>query len=456
MAKYEATENKPKRRSRAGIVLLVLLLIVAGFGGYLYYSVFKVPFVPDDPKALAAAAPMSAGERFQVSAADRTVQVRMDTGDIWSLILAHAGDDFLEKINEALSPYDLSVSGCAIDLSETELQVKLELFYQDTRFVANAPCSLEVSGNSLRLIPTGVELGKIRLPVQSLLSAVKLEYDLILPVISEMTQVSFTDGAIVLTGPMGEDFHTLVPGNKNLYWSSVFCEELGILADARETEEGFTALLQQLEQDPESLETVYEQLFTLADPKKTEAYLQDRHGMTQRFFPKIRFSSLEAEYTALMEQLNPMKLSLEQFFTKLVGDYNDKKFKLSDGVFYLKKDPFQAAKYGGEEYSALFACLDPESFFLVLVDAKDGFIRNTSSFYRMADENQQFTQAVDFNKTYILGCVFRSTDGKPFLLYDAEIEEGNSYFRSMQLVPLTEAEAAALQEPGKFGVWTDK
>ena len=33
MGKYEATENRPKRRSRAGIVFLVLLLILAGAAG---------------------------------------------------------------------------------------------------------------------------------------------------------------------------------------------------------------------------------------------------------------------------------------------------------------------------------------------------------------------------------------------------------------------------------------
>lgn len=72
----------------------------------------------------------------------------------------------------------------------------------------------------------------------------------------------------------------------------------------------------------------------------------------------------------------------------------------------------------------------------------------------MADENQQFTQPVDFNKTYILGCVLRSVDGDPFLLYDKEIHEGTHYVRSITLRPLTEDDAAALQVPGKFGVWT--
>ena len=456
MGKYETTENRPKRRSRAGIVFLVLLLILAGAAGYLYYSVVKAPLALDDPQKMAASKPMSAGERFRFSAADQTAQVRMDAADLWALILANTGDDFLNKINRELSAYDVTVSGCALNLNENGPELGLELHYRDIRLVAKIPCDLGFSGQHISLTPNGVKLGVISLPLKSLLSNVKLEYDVKLPVITEVTAVSFEPGAIVLTGPMEADIRALIPQSRNLYMDAVFDGDLWPLAEALHTQVGYSQMLDSLEQSPAQVEDLYRKLFVLADPKDTDAYLDSRMGMTERFFPDIDFSAVKTQQAELEAQHTVLARSLEQFFTKAVNDYNEKQFRLSDGTFLYKKKPFQAAQYGGAEFEPLFQLLDPESVFLVLVDAENGFIRKTSSFYRMADEKQQFTREVDFNKTYILGCVFRGVGGEPYLLYDIEIQNTGTYVRSTKLHPLTEADVAALQVEGKFGVWTDR
>lgn len=454
MTQNEMPAKQPKRRSRAGLVLLVLLLLLIGTAGFLYYKAVKAPLALDDPQQMAASTPMSPEERFRFFSADQTVQVRIDAADLWSLILAHTGTDFLDTINTELSPYSLSLSGCAIHMDADGLRLDLELFYGDTRLVAKVPCALEISGQHISLTPTGVKLGVVSLPVGGLLSNLKLEYDLNLPVVSDVTQVSFVQDALLLTGPMEQDIRELVPLDERLYQNAVFCESLQPIVDSLQTQAGYADLLSRLEQDPGSVEALYRALFVLATPEDTGTYLDSRMGLTQRFFPGIDFTATAAEQTALSEQLTSLSRSLEQFFTDLVNDYNDKEFRLSDGEFLQNGKPFQAAQYGAGKYDALFEVLDPDSFFLILVDVEDGFIRKTSSFYRMADENQQFTQSVDFNKTYILGCVFRSVDGEPFLLYDTEIHEGNTYVRSITLCTLTEETVSALQVPGKFGVWT--
>lgn len=454
MAQQEISAKQPKRRSRTGIVLLILILLLIGAAGFLYYSAVKAPLALDDPQQMAASAPMSPEERFRFFSAEQTAQIRMDAADIWSLILAHTGNDFPDNLNRELSPYSLSVSGCAIHMDAEGLQLDAELYYKDTRLVVKVPCALEVTGKRFTLKPTAVKLGVIPLPVGGLLSSVKMEYELNLPVISEVTQVSFAQDALLLTGPMEQDIRTLVPLDEKLYQAAVFCESMQPLADSLQTQTGFAAIVSHLEQDPGSAEAFYRELFTLADPEVVTAYLDSRFGLTQRLFPGIDFTATAAEQTALSEQTNGLYRSLEQFFTNVVNDYNDKKFQLSDGEFLQKKKPFHATQYGAEKYDALFELLDPDSFFLILVDVEDGFIRKTSSLYRIADENQQFTQSVDFNKTYILGCVLRSVDGDPFLLYETEINEGNTYSRNIKLCPLTEDDVSALQEPGKFGVWT--
>ena len=454
MAHNEGTEKK--RRSPVGMILLILLGLLVGGAGYLYYSAVKAPVELDDPMQLAKAEPMSAGERFVFSAADQTVQVALDKGDIWCLILDYAGEDFMELINEELADYDLTVSGCAIHMDEEGLRVDLELYYKEIRLVAKVPCNLQVSGRHLTLSPTGAKLGAVKLPLSGLLANAKLEYDITLPVISDMTGVRFEQDRLVLTGSIAQDLELLKPAEDTLNQVSVFCRELEPLAEYLRNETAPSVLLSHLEHNPGDVEELYRQLFLLVSPEVTSEYLDERHGMTQRFLPEVDFAKISEDRTALDAQLSGQVLALETFFTKVSNEYNEKNFRLSDGQFLLRRKPFSAAEYGGAEYAPLFEQLDPEAMFLILVDAEDGFIRKTSSLYRMVDEDEEFTQSVDFNKTYILGLVLRTVTGDPYLMYDGEVTLNNTYSRIIRLRPLTEEDVAGLQVPGKIGVWTDR
>ena len=381
MAKYDGSEQKSKKRGRGGIVALVILLILAGAVGYLYYTIAKAPFQPDDPKKLAASAPMDVQDRFRFSAADGTAQVRLDKADLWTLILSNAGDDFLGKINRELSSYNVKVSGCAINLDEAGLRLDLELQYKDFRLLAQVPCQTSISNRHLKLTPTGVKLGVLPLPVGGLLSNVELEFDVTLPVIAEVTAVGYELGAVILVGPMEADVRALIPQSRNLYMDAVFAGELWPLAEALHTQAGYDLMLAGLEKNPGQVEDLYRKLFVLADPKDTDAYLESRMGLTERFFPAIDFSGVKTEQAELEAQQTVLARSLEQFFTKAVNDYNEKQFRLSDGKFLYKKKPFQAAQYGGAEFEPLFQLLDPESVFLVLVDAENGFIRKSFNLF---------------------------------------------------------------------------
>ena len=442
-------ENQPKKKSPVGIILLILLLLILGGVGYLYYSVVKAPLALDNPQALAGEKPMAVEERFSLS--QETVQVRMDKGDIWSLIQTHAGENFLDVVNDELSTYGLSVSGCAIRLEEEGVTIDLELYYGEKRLVAQVPCILEVSNGRMILTPAGAKLGMVSLPVEGLLSDLKLEYDLALPVLEEITSVGFAKDAIVLTGTT--DIQSLLPGEEKQYQAAMFSDSLQSLTDALLDPAGMDAYFTHLAQNPGEMEDLYRDLFTLAEPQVTETYLADRYGMTQRFFPDIDFSAVAAEEAALTELLNTQIHSLEQLLTRVANEYNDKKFTLSGGQFLKKGKEVRVTDYGQDEFAELFTILDPESFFLILVGAEDAYLRNTSSFYRMADEKQQFTQEVDFNRTYILGIVFRSVDGDPFLMYETEIQGNNTYSRSVKMLPISEEEVQALQVPETFGVW---
>ena len=454
MDEKNQTGKQPRTRSRAGIVWLIILAVLIGGAGFLYYSIVKAPLALDDPWELADSAPLSPEERFRFSAADQTIEVRLDKGDIWRVILDIAGDGFIDQINEEIASYNLSVAGCAICMDEDGLRMDMECYFKETRLVVRIPCEVRINGQQFSLTPTGLKLGVIPVPVSGLLSKLELEHELSLPAIGNVTQIRIEQDAIVLTGSMEQDMLALVPADKKLDQAAVFAEGLQPLVDALRDEDGYTAILNYLEKNPAGVEKLYRDLFILADSGVTDRYLEDRHGLTQRFFPEIDYASLAEEQEMLGQELSSMNELLEQFFTHVVNSYNEKQFRLSDGQFLKNGVPFQAAQFGDGQYDGLFEVLDSESVFLILVDVEDGYLRKTSSFYRMADENQQFTQSVDYNKTYILGCVIRSVDAEPYLLYEAERTEANSYYRQIVLQALTEENVKALQEPGKFGVWT--
>ena len=456
MEQQEATVKKKKQRSKAGTILLIVFLLLAATVGFLFYSVFFAPVKPDDPQKLAAAAPMSAAERFRFSAADQTVQIKVDAADLWSLVLTYAGEDYLELINRELSAYSLSVSGCSIQIKEKGPYLKLELFYKDTRLTAKLPFTLEASGQHFCLKPAGVNLGVIPLPVEELLSSVKLEFDMKLPLISNVTAVGYEKDAILITGIMEEDIRALAQPEKKLYQTAIFNEPMQPLADALIKEESYGAMLSYLEQDPGSIEALYRDLFTLAGLDRTTDYLNRHRGLVQRLLPGVDYTTIEGAHTELNEQMEPLCAILERFFASVVSDYTGKDFQLSDGQFLRKLKPFHPDNYGNGLYDTMFEVLDPDTFFLVLVDAEDGFTDKTPAFNELADENLQFTQPVDYSRIYVLGCVFRSLDGDPFLIYETEIKVGQTRSRGFKLLPLTEDAVSTLQVPGKFGVWRNK
>ena len=455
MEKQETSGKKPRKRSRAGIVLLVILLILVGAAGYLYYSVVKAPMDLDDPHQLAASAPMSAEDRFRFSAADRTVSMKIDKADLWKFVLDYAGTDFMDTVNRELSAASLSVSGCGLQIDETGPWLNLELYYQKIRLVTKVYFTLEASGQNFCLKPTGVKLGFIDLPVADMLSSVKLELDFQVPVISHITGISYEQDALVISGSMQEDIRFLTSPEQSLHRIALFEEFMQTIAAAMDTEEGYVALLAQLEQDPGAIEDVYRILFAMAGPEVTQEYLDSHRDFTWQVLPGIDESSLEAMRTEELEKIIPLYSILNRFFASVLSDYNGDDLKISDGEFLKKLKPFHPNNYGGGNYISLYEVLDTDSFFLVLVDVENGYTQKTPALETMADQNQQFTQPVDFGKSYGMGFVFRGVGGAPFLLYQTERRFGDDIGPNLTLRVLSEEAVAALQVPGKIGVWTE-
>ena len=100
MAQQQTSEKQPKRRTWIWIILLIVVILIGGTAGFLYFGVINAPLELDDPQQMAAAAPMSAEERFRFSAADQSVQMKVSKEDLWYFVLSAYGDgEFSTKHN---------------------------------------------------------------------------------------------------------------------------------------------------------------------------------------------------------------------------------------------------------------------------------------------------------------------------------------------------------------------
>lgn len=457
--------NQPKKSSHPvlrtiGILLLVILLIIGGGLGILYYTIKTDTVTMDDPSALAAQEPMPASRRFVFDAAKETAQVTLEKSDLWWLLLPEMGESFWEDVNRELENYQLSITGYGFNITEKGICIDVEAMYQSLRLPVHILTSLDFDASGFSMTLTEAKLGPFRLPAAGLLrSADNLRMDVDWPVISHITEVSYQQDAIVLTGTLTQDMLACVQKacrDDAIGWFSTSHQDL--FRVARDSD-GYRDLLPGLEQDPGSVETLYHDLFTLAQVMELEEYMASAKDLPHRFFPGIDFDDLEAESDSVRDQWVFANVMTDKLVAEVSIAFNNRRFKLKNGEFYLGKSVFDPLNYfGGDtalKMEQLFHIIDKEKFHLVLVGSIDGYASESPALNKVCDKKQALTQKLNRKEAYPVGCIFQGVNGEYFLRYESmEILAGGSQVsKFFKTVILTEEEYASLVQEGKIGVW---
>lgn len=442
-----------------GICLMVILLMAGGSVGLLYYSITTDAVTIEDPAALAAQAPMPASRRFVFDAAKETAQVCLDKSDLWWLLLPDMGENLLEEVNRELENYQLRIEGYGLRITEKGIWIDLEARYQSVRLPVHILTALDFDDSGVSVTFTKARLGFFRLPAAGLLKAVDVRIEADWPVITEVTDVAYQQDTVLLTGTLTQDMLSCVQKschNNAIGWFSTSHQDV---FRAARTEDGFKELLPGLEQDPGSIETLYHDLFTLAQGNEYENLMKVSRNLPHRFFPGIDYASLETERDAVRGEWTFYNTLVDTLVTQVSKDFNNRRFSLKNGAFYLRGSVFDVRTYftgeTGQDLQQMFRFLDPEKFQLVLVGSIDAYDKKTPVLSQICDTEQALTQQLNRKGSHPVGCIFRGINGEYFLRYETMVITGreNKVSKSMKTVSLTDAEYDSLIQEGKIGVW---
>ena len=435
-----------------GLFLLILLLAIGGC----IFAVVTDDVAIDDPAALAAQEPMAASQRFTFDAAGETAQIALDKSDLWWLLLPEMEEDILLDVNRKLENYHLSVTGYGLDLTEEGVCLDLEAKFKSLRLPVHILTALEVDAAGASVTLANVKLGPFRIPVEKLLDAADLRMDVDWPVVTDITDVSYRQDAVLLTGTLTQDMFSCVQEacrNHAIGWFSTSHQEVFRAARA---EDGFREVLPGLQQDPGSVEGLYRDLFTMAMVYEYQDYMKVTKNLSHRFFPSIDFAALEKESNAVRSQWVYYDAMMDKLVEQVSADFNSRRFRLKNGEFYLKNAPFDVLSYFSEDEAAkmeqMFRIIDRDKFRLILVASPDGYTAKSPALNGICTWNQELTQELNRGKAYAVGCIFQGKNGEYALRYESAGTDGKG-IRSFKTVTLSEAEYDSLVQEGKIGVW---
>jgi len=458
MSKQSPKARHPVLR-KFGIFLLTILLLIGGCVGFLYYTTTTDVVTMDDPPAQASQAPIPAYQRFAFDAAKQTAQIRLDKSDLWWLLLPEMEENILENLNRELESYQLSITGYGFHITPKGICIDLEAMYQSVRLPMHILTSLDFDASGVSLTLVKAKLGSVRLPIGSLLRSIEARLDVDWPVITDITDVVYQQDAILLHGTVTQDMLSCVQiacQNNVIGWFST--SHQSAFSAARE-ENGFRALLPELEQNPGSIEVLYHDLFTLATTYEFADFMEATKNLSYRFFPGIDFAALETENESVREQWEFCDAMMDKLVTQVSKDFNNRRFSLKNGEFYLKGSVFDPLKYftgdTADNIQQLFHVIEPDKFHLVLVGTLNGYAVKSPVLNRICSKDQQLTQEVNRNATYPIGCVFQGRNGEYVLRYESMKIAGtdNQMTKWLKTVILSEAEYLSLIQEGKIGVW---
>ncbi len=454
MSNQSKKTSHPVLRSM-GIFLLLLLLILVGGVGYLFIDTVAV----DDPATMAAQPPMPASQRFVFDAAKETAQIKLEKSDLWWLLLPEMEENLLEDVNRELEKYHLSVTGYGLDITKKGVCIDLEAMYQSVRLPVHIMTSLDFDASGVSLTLTKAKLGLFRLPVGKLLNAVDERIDLDWPVVTDITDVTYQQDTILLTGTVTQDLLSCVREacqNDAIGWFSTSHQAL--FRAARE-EEGFRELLPGLEQDPGSIEALYQDLFALSEVFEYEIFMDATRNLSHRLFPGIDYAAWETENHSVREEWTSYNAMVDKLVTQVSKGFNNRRFNLKNGEFYVGNSAFDVLGHFtgdmAQEMQQLFQVIDRDKFHLVLVGSINGYALKSPALNSICSKDQQLTQELNRKEAYPVGCVFQGINGEYFLRYESMRISGrdNQISKFLKTIALSEAEYDSLVQEGKIGVW---
>lgn len=469
----ESTVHPAGKRSAGKIIfwifspfLLVLVPAVLLLGALSLFG-----FAYDDQAALLAQAPMSARERYVFHAAERTVDVAMDASDIL-FILSQGGEITPAALQAQLGEYGVDLAAYGLSFEKYGIRfddgasvtllfrwlgfIPIPLQLDADASVANGELNLRVTkAHITKLVALSAQAIAEKLGFGTELLSYRISLEDLNTWLSGARGVSFSDGHMVLTCGIGEEFFSEVRADAYFARNAAFyidgIPELTVFLNAFSEKENrlelgddFAALLERLETQPGLIEEVRVNCLALAYPYHADKAFEGTKGeYLTRFLPNVTreaAASRHEELYSLYEERAALMGALIQELNKL---YRDK------GISYSDADLLNAATGETLSLPQIVADYSPYEGFLSQADSRlmlcGGDIRAMAFGFETPLKDMPRGEGatypgLDEDQAYMVLLLTRMKNGQPAFVYLA------TKLTAVIIDPVSEEEYGAYME----------
>lgn len=460
------------------ILCLILIIITATAALYIYSKTAKT--TRDDVAAIVSSEGMPAAQRYSFDAASLKMEISIDKSDLWWLFKEIDEEDIIGEIADDLESSGFTLKSYGMDITGKGILISTELTYGNflrlpLKLLANA----SADNGTLTISPSGVYLGKIRLPVEKLpldrlasgfgmdsgfsLDGYKFDIDLSdLGLLSMLTGIYFEDSRMVMEYNLDESLfsHSISAFGNNLDWYADQCtdsiEVLREYCEGGALGERFTRLVQGFSSNPDSFSGFIAETLAVASESASEEYLDKNAAWLARFMPEITGKSISEQHSSLYNLCAERSTLFDSLLDTLLTSYNSREFGIDkSGVTYNKK-PFDLQSYLGADWNKYSGWLDATSFRLVLIGSRNAYDDKTP-FLRKITGSRDYIDKVDTLDTKLpMGFIVKMKDGTPVLKYfSVTVAEREKIEITNRTVILDNAKYESMRNNTLVPVWRD-
>lgn len=487
--KKKKKKKKKRRKSAARIIgdivrtifLTAFLLCIAAIGlaVYLFLGMNTDTLHTDSVSKIINAEGLSVAERFEVNAKARTAEMRMDNADVWYLIDAEYGEDYVEELKDKFNEKGFRLSAYGLYIDEYDPSLDLDIRWNGIKIATHLPSEISFDDGTLTITPTGVRIAKINISPKILKLFTKIDlsqYVLSVDIdpmgfIKSFDDMTIEDDNLVFDVSLDPSFLKAISpedgyvGNVGWYCDG-YSEVLTAAKDYNSDPEGaLTGLLQHAEKKASDLERFLNEYYTLADPADIAADFKANNGF---MFGRVLFGNTKEGYEEAHESIlrycEERQAMVDDLVSTLAKAWDAGKITVNnDGKFIYKKDYINIIQFASEYPWDNYELFVPaEGFKFAIVDSESAYVNKTPKLSKLAGNNAVLSvEDLDRNVPYGLGTIFETSNGYKLLSYvafttdaDGKIpEEGGVFCTTVALDGDLYAELTA---EGRLNVFTEE
>ena len=475
--------RKPKEKSilkKVLLIVLALILLIIAAAAALYIYSRTAATTRDDVAAIISADAMPAAERFSFDASSLKMEIGIDKPDLWWLINEIDQENIIEEITGNLEGTGFTLKSYGLDITGKGILISAELTYGDflrlpLKLLANA----SVNDGTLTLSPSGVYLGKIRLPLEILpldrlasglgadqgFSLDNYKYDIALSgwdLLPMLTDIYFKDNRMVMVYTLDESLfsHSVSAFGDNLDWYAQECtdciEVLREYSDEGALGERFKRLVEGFASNPESFSDFMTETLAVSSESAAKEYMDKNEPWLVRFLPEITAKGVNDLHASLYNVCAERSALFDGLLDTLQASYNSLDFGIDGkGVTYNNK-PFDLESYLGNGWDKYSGWLDASSFRPVLIGSVNAYDAKTPLLRKITGSRDYIDKVDTLNKKVPMGFIVKMKDGTPVLKYYSVTIGDNEKIKIVnRTVVLDNAGYESMKNNPLVPVWSD-